>query len=185
MRSFATLLLLAIFISCSGEKTTQDTVVADTRVPIGLWYVVPPELPVRAKMDDVSEVVATYRGGEAVSVLVQNGEWAEIRSGDRSGWVKMADLQTKEQQTSAEENPQPKFVKMPMPVSAPGAHGEIYLEADVNTDGEVVSVRTLSNTTGSEALALQNTQSLRAAKFYPIVKNEQRKPFKYYHKVNY
>jgi hypothetical protein len=72
-----------------------------------------------------------------------------------------------------------------MPVSAPSAHGEIYLEADVNSDGEVLSVKTLSNTTGSEALVSQNAAALRSSKFYPIVQKGERKPFKYYHKVTY
>ena len=74
---------------------------------------------------------------------------------------------------------------MPMPVSAPSARGEIYLEADVNSDGDVVTVRTISNTTGSAALEAQNTNALKSAKFYPIMQNNQRVKFKYYHRVTY
>jgi TonB family protein len=74
---------------------------------------------------------------------------------------------------------------MPMSVSAPGAHGEIYLEADVNSDGEVTAVRTLVNTTGSAALEAQNASALRSAKFFPIVRNNERTKFKYYHRVTY
>jgi hypothetical protein len=84
-----------------------------------------------------------------------------------------------------EENPQPKFRVMPLPVSAPSARGEIYLEADVNTEGEVVTVRTITNTTGSEALVAQNTAALRAARFHPIVQKGERVKFKYYHRVTY
>ena len=72
-----------------------------------------------------------------------------------------------------------------MPVSAPAAKGEIYIEADVNTDGDVVATRIITNTTGSEALAAQNAAALRQAKFYPIVQSGERKPFKYYHRVSY
>ncbi len=74
---------------------------------------------------------------------------------------------------------------MAMPDSAPSARGEIYLEADVNSDGEVTAVRTISNTTGSLALEAQNTDSLKQAKFYPIVRNNERVKFKYYHRVTY
>jgi len=55
----------------------------------------------------------------------------------------------------------------------------------VNTDGDVVSVKVIDNTTGNPGLAAQNAASLQAAKFYPIVKNSERKPFKYYHRVTY
>ena len=55
----------------------------------------------------------------------------------------------------------------------------------MNSDGEVVSVRTLVNTTGSMALEAQNTASLKAARFFPIVRNNERTRFKYYHRVTY
>jgi len=74
---------------------------------------------------------------------------------------------------------------MPMPVSAPSAHGEIYIEADVNTSGEVTSLRVLTNTTGSPDLAAANVAALRTARFYPIVQKGERKAFKYYHRVTY
>jgi outer membrane biosynthesis protein TonB len=74
---------------------------------------------------------------------------------------------------------------MPMPVSAPASHGEIYIEADVNSDGDVVGTRIITNTTGSPALAIQNEVALRSAKFHPIVIKGERKPFKYYHRVTY
>ena len=74
---------------------------------------------------------------------------------------------------------------MPMPVSAPSARGDIYIEADVNTDGEVTAVRMITNTTGSTALGQQNMDALRRAKFFPIVVKGERQRFKYYHRVTY
>lgn len=162
-----------------------STETVETRAPIGVWYVLPPTLPVRTAANDTAEIIATYNGGEAMSVLAQQGEWAEVRTGDRSGWVRMSDLQTSEQMKSAEENPTPKFARMPLPVSAPSARGEIYIEADVNTDGDVTVTRVITNTTGSDALANQNADALKAAKFHPITQQGERKPFKYYHRVTY
>ena len=175
--------LLAFASFCAQEPAITETI--DTREPIGVWYVGAPELPVRQQPNDSAPVIATYLNGEAISVLAQKGEWAEVRSGASSGWARMSDLTTAQAKATQEETPTPKFRVMPMPVSAPGAHGEIYIEADVNSDGEVLSTRILENTTGNAALAEQNARALRNGKFYPIVVKGERKPFKYYHKVTY
>ncbi|HYC58264.1 MAG TPA: SH3 domain-containing protein [Thermoanaerobaculia bacterium] len=177
------LLLLA---ACKQERTvTTGTTPVDSREPIAVRYVGSPELPVREQASDTAPIVATYLNGEAISVLAEKGEWVEVRSGDGSGWARAADLTSAEAIAEAEENPQPKFKIMPMPVSAPSARGEIYLEADVNSDGDILAVRTITNTTGSLALEAQNTAALKASKFHPIVQNNQRVKFKYYHRVTY
>jgi uncharacterized protein YgiM (DUF1202 family) len=175
--------LLALAACKPDTPAVTDTV--DTREPVAIRYVGAPELEVRAQANDTAAVLATYQNGEAISVLADKGEWVEVRTGDRAGWAKAADLTTAEGKQAQDDDPQPKFKVMPLPVSAPSAHGEIYLEADVNSDGEVVNVRTITNTTGSEALAAQNTNALRSARFYPIVQKGERKPFKYYHRVTY
>lgn len=176
---------LAIFVSCRGEVAVTDTVATDTREPVSVLYVGAPELAVREQANDTAPLIASYQNGEAVSVLAERGEWVEVRTGDRAGWAKKADLTTAEGKEQAEEDPQAKFRVMPMPVSAPSAKGEVYIEADVNSDGDVTGVRIITNTTGSAALAAQNADALRGAKLYPIVVANQRKPFKYYHKVTY
>lgn len=180
----ATLLLL-LAVACKQETVVTDTTPMDTREPVAIRYVGSPELPVREQANDTAPIIATYQNGEAVSILVDKGEWVEVRSGDRAGWARSADLTSAEARQEQEDNPQPKFRVMAMPVSAPSAHGEIYLEADVNSDGEVTAVRTITNTTGSLALEAQNTASLKQAKFYPIMQKNQRTKFKYYHRVTY
>ncbi len=181
MKHLAVLALL--LAACSGEAPVTDT--ADTREPIHISYVGSPELPVRERAEDSAPVIATIGNGEAVSVLADKGDWVEVRTGDRSGWAKKSDLATAAEKEDAENNPDPKFRSVPMPVSAPSARGEIYIEADVNTDGEVTAVRMIQNTTGSQALGQQNMDTLRQAKFYPIVLKGERQRFKYYHKVTY
>ncbi|HET7433310.1 MAG TPA: SH3 domain-containing protein [Thermoanaerobaculia bacterium] len=173
---------LLLFVACKAETPVPAL---DTRAPIETLYVAGPQAEVRAKAQDGAPVISTYQNGEALAVLSKQGDWLEVRAGDGSGWVRASDLGTAQEKTAEEANPTPKFRVMPLPVSAPGAHGEVYFEADVNTDGEVVNVKTLSNTTGSEGLAGQNANALRAAKFQPIVIKGERKPFKYYHKVSY
>ncbi len=178
------LAVLLVFIACTQEQPVPTGTV-DERAPVAVMYVGAPELPVREQPNDTAVVITTYSNGEAVSILTDKGEWVEVRTGDRSGWAKKAELTTAEGKTEAETNPQPKFRVMPLPVSAPSARGEIYIEADVNTDGDVVSTRLITNTTGSTALASQNEQALKHARFHPIVVKGERQKFKYYHRVTY
>lgn len=183
MKRVAVFVLL--LVACSREAPVTDTTPIDTRAPVSIWYVGSPELPVRDRPDDKAALIATFGNGEAVSVLADKGEWVEVRTGDRAGWAKKSDLTTAEGKQEAEDNPQPKFRVMPMPVSAPSAHGEVYIEADVNSDGEVVDVRMIVNTTGSPELGNQNMNALRNARFFPIVIKGERQKFKYYHRVTY
>ncbi len=178
-------LLVLLLAACKGEVTVTDTGTMELREPIAVRYVGAPELNVRAAASDTAEVLATYQNGEAISVLADKGEWVEVRTGDRAGWARGADLVDATAAVEQEENPQPKFRVMPLPVSAPSARGEIYLEADGTTEGEVTNIRTITNTPGSEALAAQNTAALRAARFHPIVQKGERVKFKYYHRVTY
>jgi uncharacterized protein YgiM (DUF1202 family) len=178
------LLLLALFAAgCKKEALPEPT---DTRAPIATEYVTGPELPVYTQSSDTAPTTATYQNGESVEVLAKSGDWTEIRVGDGSGWVKASQLGTGE--AAAKQNdgePQIRFVKAPGAVTNLTAKGEIYIEADVNTDGEVVKTRILENTTGSAQLGEQNAAALATAKFYPIMKNGSRQPFKYYHRVSY
>ena len=175
-------LALLFAVACSEAPVE---VVTDTREPIEIKYVGPAELEVRAAPAATAELITKYQSGEAVSIVAKQGEWAEIRTGVGTGWVQYASLTNAEAAKAEEDNPQPRFLRTPMPVTAPGAHGEIYIEADVNTDGKVTSTRLLHNTTGSEALAAQNAAALQRAQFHPIVQKGERKAFKYYHRVTY
>ena len=175
--------LIALALSCSREP--KVTAPAATREPIDVKFVTGPELRVHAQPDDASPVVVTYQNSESVSILSTNGDWVEVRTGDSSGWARTGDLGTGAEAKEQQDNPMPRFRMFPSPVSSPSSKGALYFEADVNTDGDVTAVRVLENTTGSDALATQNAAALQAAKFYPIVKNGARLPFKYYHRVTY
>jgi uncharacterized protein YgiM (DUF1202 family) len=182
----ATLLLTFFALAACGNKTeTVVTETMDTREPVRVAYVGAPELNVREQASDTAPVITTYSNGEAISVLAEKGDWVEIRTGTRSGWAKSSELTDAAGKEQAENNPNPKFRVVPMPVSAPSAHGEIYIEADVNTEGEITATRILENTTGSTALAEQNASALKNGRFYPIIKDGERRQFKYYHRVTY
>ena len=178
------LALLFVLAACTAEQPVPTGTV-DERLPVGVMYVGAPELPVREQPNDGAPVLATYQNGEAISILTDKGEWVEVRTGDRAGWARKADLISAEGKQQAEENPQPKFRIMPLPVTAPSARGEIYIEADVNSSGEVVGTRLITNTTGSPLLAAQNEGALKRARFYPIMQKGEAVPFKYYPRVTY
>ena len=126
-----------------------------------------------------------YRAGESVPILSKKGDWAEVRTAMGSGWVHQTDLVGAEDAQQAQNNPTPRFQHPPSPVTAPGTHGTIYIEADVNTDGDITETKLITNTTGSDNLAEQNTLALKRSKFYPILIRGERKPFKYYYRVDY
>jgi len=186
MRLIAFAASVVLMASCGGEQpaVTDST---DARMPIAVEYVGADRLPVHARADDASPLISTYGKGESVSVLAggSNG-WVEVRTANGSGWAHAADLRTAgEAQTHEADNLTPRFRKRPSPVTQTTAHGEIVLEANVNTDGLVTSVKTLSNTTGSAGLEARNHVELEGASFEPIVRKGKRIPFVYEYRVHY
>lgn len=181
MKHLAVIALIAA-LACAKAEIPAPT---DTREPIAAQYVTAPELKVYEKPDTAAPVMATYQYNETVPVLLRQGEWLEIRVGDSSGWIKASDVGDASQAQSAADNLTPKFQLAPSPVTHLTAKGDIYIEADVNTDGDVVATKVITNTTDSPGLAEQNAAALRKAKFFPIIKNGAKMPFKYYHRVTY
>ena len=174
-------MLLVIALAChqaSEEKT-------DTREPIAIQYVGAPELQVHKWAQDNSPVVSRLLNGESVSILSRRGDWVEVRTVGGSGWAHAADLAGANAATSQEKNPTARFRLAPSPVTSPGAKGTIYIEADVNTDGDVTATHVITDTTNRPELAGRNAAALEQAKFYPIVQRGEKKPFKYYYRVDY
>jgi len=169
-----------------GQTETAPADTAGDRAAIAIAYVRGGDLPIHARPHDDSPVIATYGSGQSVSVLAHRGDWDEVRVAGRSGWARAASLANAAEAKRAEsDNLSPRFRIAPAPVTSPFAHGEIVLEANVNQDGEVIDVRTTTNTTGSPELVMQNSHALRAARFEPIVQHGQRKAFTYEYRVHY
>jgi uncharacterized protein YgiM (DUF1202 family) len=172
-----------LLAACNSEPSNTET--TDTRMPIEVQYVRDSALKIHSKAADDAPVVTTYQHGESVSVLSRRGAWAEVRIADGSGWVHANELAGAAEATKEADNSKPHFTRDPQPVTQPGAHGDIVLEADVNTDGVVTDVRTLQNTTGSMSLETRNAMSLRQAVFTPVVRHGRREAFIYEHRVHY
>jgi TonB family protein len=171
-----------LVVGCHQEPVVET----DTRSAIAIYYVSAPELKVHEKPDDSAPLVTKFLNGESVSVLAKrNDDWVEVRTVAGSGWAHMADLGTAAAAQQQTDNLTPRFEHVPAPVAAPGVHGTIYIQANVNTDGAVTSAKVITNTTGSEDLAQRNIMALEQARFYPIVQKGEKKPFEYYYRVDY
>jgi TonB family protein len=175
-----------VLAACAKSEPPAEPAI-DARMPVGVEYVRGAELEIHAKPDAASPVVTKYLASEAVSILSKQGEWVEVRTASGSGWAKASELASGGEIAAGAggESTSPRFIVPPEPVSQPGAAGEIVLEADVSSNGEVFGVRVLQNTTGSEGLAARNVAALQKAKFAPIIKRGQRMPFTYEHRVHY
>jgi len=180
MRVLLALLLLA---ACANETPRPPA----TRAPIAVEYVRGDSLAIHATPSDAAPVIARYDGGEAVSVLSRKGEWSEVRTAAGSGWAHAHELASAAESTNAESDTviKPRFRVAAAPVTQPGAHGEIDLVANVNSDGEVLEVNVERNTTGSRSLEAMNVAALRRARFVPIVRHGKRTPFVYDYHVGY
>jgi len=176
-----TLLVLAL-LACSNPPPEPPP-----REPIGVLYVGAPQLPIHGKPRDSSRVLSTYRQGEAVTILATEGEWVEVRLGSgNTGWAKKSLLTAVQNAGEFSSATSPRFRVQPNPVySHQKISGEIILEASVNSDGDIVSVRTLRNTTGSKALEGENRSALMRARFYPMLIRGRRQPFVYEYRVEY
>jgi uncharacterized protein YgiM (DUF1202 family) len=182
--ALALLLCLLPLLACAKQEGAA-TETTDTREAIQVGYVGAPELKVHSRPDDAAAVVTTFLNGESVSVLSRRGDWVEVRTARGSGWAHANELTNAAAAAAEEKNPSPKFRVAPSPISAPGTSGTIYIEAAVNTDGDVTSTKLISNTTGSEMLAARNQEAIMHAKFYPIVQKGQKREFLYYYRVDY
>jgi uncharacterized protein YgiM (DUF1202 family) len=172
-------------LACQQEAPPASATAAE-RVSIGTLYVRDAEATVRSRPSDNAPVVMKYQNRESVTLLSKKGEWAEVRTFNGTGWAKLSELATAAEASALQpDNMTPRFKKAPAPITQTSVHGEIVLEASVNNDGEIIAVRTLTNTTGSPALAQQNIMELRAARFFPIVQHGKRVPFIYEYRVHY
>lgn len=176
---------LVLFASVSCSEKVPD--VPPMRETAAIEYVSAEQAIVRQSPDAGAAEVAKISNGEPVSVLAYQGTWAEVRTGTGTGWVERTQLGAVLQDAKLESTKDtPRFRRTPMPVTSPGnIKGEIILEAAVNTDGQVVSIKTLTNSTGSAELEARNTTEFRKASFYPMVVHGKRKPFLYYQRVEY
>ncbi len=183
----AALVLIVALLGCTRKPApvATDTQPADPseRLAIAVEYVAVPKAVVYARPALDAPVVGEYGLTEAVSILEKKPEWCLVRTFDGTGWVRQVDLVPGDQADKTDAT-KPRFYVEPKQVPF-RTRGEIWMQAKVNTDGAVVEVTTIKNTTGSSALANANADALKQALFYPMVDKGTRKTFIYEHRVYY
>jgi len=177
------LLFLGGLAGCSEEP-----VPVPIRESIGTMYVSSDQAPVLERPDASGATLTTFKAGEAATILAVKDQWAEVRLDiDRSGWIAKEHLM--DQSDGAEMRSTPtdiKFRRPPSPIFRAGsAKGVILLEASVDENGNVTTVRILSNTTGSPELERLNRDELLRAKFYPLISAGRKTQFVYSHRAEY
>ena len=189
MKQFLVAVLLVASVACikrpAPVATETRPVLPEERLAIAVEYVAVPTMTVYKQPSADAEKTGSYQMSEAISVLARKGEWCEIRTFDGSGWVKATDLMDAAKKTELEKETVPRFFVSPEVVEGKRARGEIVFHAKVNTDGDVIEVKTIQNTTGNVKLADANAEALKKAHFYPLIDKGQRKVFVYEHKVYY
>lgn len=181
---FALLILTACVKHPAPVASDTQPVPPAEKMAIAVEYVGVPAMNVYERPALDAAVTGSYGLSEAISVLDVKGDWKMIRTFEGTGWVKATELLTGEQMANV-DLAVPRFYVAPETIDAPRARGEIELHAKVNTDGAIVEVRTIKNTTGSQTLADRNAEALKNAKFYPLVDKGSRKVFIYEHHVYY
>lgn len=174
---FSKLIAISIIVvaaACAAKKEAP----APSRKTVAIKYAAA-DLQIREAPRDDAPLVTTYRTGEAVSILGEKDEWSEIKLNlEKSGWAKSSNLVASKTEVGSTPE-QVRFRIAPEPVSQPGLHGLIRLEATVNVHGDVTGVKRLENTTGRSDIERLTIESLRKAKFYPLLQNGKAEQFIY------
>lgn len=188
MRRLLILATLLVLAGCARKGTpvaSPEAVPAHLREAIAIEYAGVPTLTVHAEPNDASAVVGSFGYTETVSVLERKGEWVLIRTLDGSGWARREELISAGEAERVLKDPTPRFLTRPVEIPNPRARGRVLLEAKVNTDGQIVDIRIVENTTRSLPLAEANAAALKTATFYPLIQKGQRVTFTYRYVVDY
>ena len=176
MRSTPFVAIAALTLAACGQPEAPPE--PPTRETIAIKYAAG-ELEIRSAPKADAELISTWKTGESVSILGEQGEWSEVKlTFEKSGWVLTSNLVATKAEVGSTAD-QIRFRIPPSPVTQPGVRGVIVLEATVNVHGDVTGVKTLENTTGRPELEKRTADSLRAAKFYPLLQQGKAQQFVY------
>ena len=175
MKRVLSLLLLAVACAApSPPPKTAPEPAAEERV-IGKVEVTATALNVRTGASTESEIITMAKRGEKLSILVDGGAWLKVKlASGESGWVSAQHVRPEGAKQTAKRprrggcppDSDFAFVKTPVPsFSDRPRPGTVIVDATVNTNGDVVSTKVVSNTTGEESLAFLTEREIRAAKF--------------------
>lgn len=185
--------LLLLAVACAAPPTPAPKTApapADDRV-VGTVRVTATALNVRADSSTDAEVIKLVRKGEKLSLLKDGGDWLKVKlASGEVGWVSAqhvardgAKQARSKRSGSCPADSDFAFVKTPLPsFSDKPKPGMVVVDASVNTKGDVVSTKVVSNSTGEEALAFLTQREIKSAKFTAPIRNCVPRSFIYTYK---
>lgn len=185
MKTRISLLALAtVLILLPACKKEQKIEVPPARETIAIKYAAT-DVNVREHPSAEAPTIATFKVGESISLIGGNEEWDEVKLGfEKYGWVPKTDLAATREEISSKAD-DIRFRVPPEPVTAPGIRGQIIIDASVNVYGDVVGVRLKTNTTRRPDIEQATLNSIKHAKFYPLLEEGKAKPFVYTYTVSF
>jgi Bacterial SH3 domain len=146
---------------------------------IGAARVVTNALNVRSAPSLEGEILTQIKKNDRLAILQSGDDWIRIRLADGTiGWVSRALVAIdgarviKPRKPGCPVDSDFHFAKTPTPAfSDSSRHGLVVVEAYVNTKGDVVSTKLLSNSTGDDSLAFLAQREVKEAKFVAPVRN--------------
>ncbi len=182
-RVFPLLLLLA---ACAAPPPAPKAVPeqpaqapGEERV-IGTVRVTATALNVRADASTDADVIVLAKRGEKFSLLKDGGDWLKVKlPSGKIGWVSAQHVSregarktARKRSGSCPPDADFAFVKTPMlSFSDRPKPGMVVVDATVNTNGDVVATKIVSNSTGDETLAFLTEREIKLAKFTAPIRN--------------
>jgi len=182
--------VLLVGFACAAPSPAPKTAPepAEERV-IGTVSVKATALNVRTGSSTEADIVKLVKRGEKLSLLKDDGEWLKVKlASGEVGWVSAQHVaregvKQKKRSGICPADSDFAFVKTPLPsFSDKPQPGLVVVEAKVNTKGDVVSTRVVSNSTGEEALAFLTEREIKSAKFSAPIRNCEPRSFIYTYK---
>ncbi len=146
------------------SKPAEEKIVGSVRVTAST-------LNVREEPKSNATVIKQVKRGDLLSLIATDGGWSRVKlATGEVGWVFSQYLSSGKPRSRRGCPPDSDFgfVKAPLAAfSEGGPHGLVVVDATVNTAGDVIATKVISNTTGEEAIGKMAEREIRAAKFIP------------------
>ncbi|MBK5259852.1 MAG: SH3 domain-containing protein [Thermoanaerobaculia bacterium] len=177
-RLIAITVLLAGCATAPPPATAPPVLQSDTTTEraSGSVRVSASSLNVRAEASSTAAIVTKVRRGTKLDVLGEEKGWIRVRlASGESGWVSAQHVSRDapaRRRKGCTPDSDYSFAKTPVPTfSDSGAHGLVVVEATVDSKGNVMSTKVISNSTGDEALAFLTEREIKAARFIAPVRD--------------
>ncbi len=138
-------------------------------------------LNVRREPNTDAEVLSRVKKGQSLGVLASDESWARVRlDGGETGWVAVRFVAREGEKTASKKKAKKgcpadsdfAFLETPtLAFSDSSAHGLVVVDATVDTKGNVIATKLISNSTGDEALGILAVREIKAAKFAAPIRN--------------